>query len=105
MKKRNKTTEIIKGMGWLLLCHTGLVALAVLLIHLYAPVGISVFQVVLAIGLAQLLYVIPLCLRFRRRRRFSALKGVVLGAIITVVLSEIFYIILFNQLVGIQVVD
>ena len=52
----------------------------------------------LAIGLTQLLYAIPLCLYFGKKRRFSALKGVVLGAILTVVLTLTLYVTVLDQL-------
>jgi len=88
MTQQNKTTEILTAMGWLLLCHIGLVAIASLfawlqILSLYLPLMYAVF----GIGITQLFYAIPLYLRYKRQRRFSAMKGVVIGAILTVLLN------------------
>lgn len=39
------------------------------------------------IGLSQLIYAIPLGLRFKKQRRFNAMKGVIIGAVITLFLN------------------
>jgi len=83
--------EMLIGMGSLLLAHilfvTGLfvlawIAEAVDFYRMTAVLRYSLF----GIGLSQLMYAIPLGLRFRQKRRFSALKGVMIGAGITALL-------------------
>lgn len=78
-----------------------------LLMAIHCVVGLLIFAIGFAIGMAvggysfitiwimgamgflfwQLLYVIPLILRFRRRRQFGLMKGVVIGATLTALVN------------------
>lgn len=49
--------------------------------------GTLVFFLIFGIGIAQLIYVLPLCIWLRRRRLFSTMKGVITAAIITLLLN------------------
>ena len=87
MSSENKAAEIITGIVFLFLCHGGLVALSLLMNWLRLPLTGVAAAAVFAISLTQLLYAIPLYLRYKRRRRFNAMKGVVIGMILTVLLN------------------
>jgi len=41
-----------------------------------------------SVGIWQLLYVIPLCMFLKRRRKAEAIRGVILGAVITFLLNS-----------------
>lgn len=103
MTQRNAKKEILKGIGILFLYHLGLAVVSWLLsflwFFLYSVVPFLPLQKVLVhlgaitrvamfgIGLVQLFYAIPLGLKFKRQRRFNAMKGVIIGAVITVLLN------------------
>lgn len=42
----------------------------------------------------QLLYALPLILRFKRRRQFGMMKGIIIGAAITALVNGVCYIVL-----------
>ena len=76
----------------LLLAHVLFGAILLLLSVIARATGVYFLQAVagyalFGIGLSQLLYAIPLVMHFRRRRRFNTVKGVVIGAVITVLLN------------------
>lgn len=48
-----------------------------------------------AIGLAQLLYVLPICWWLKRRRRFATLQGALIGTLITFFLTSGCYLLVF----------
>ena len=86
----------------LFLCHFALVCAIALLIFLYTVTSVSLLEIVIrfllfvlvSIGLTQLVYAIPLGLRLKRKRRFKAVKGVVIGAAITLVMNVSYFIFL-----------
>lgn len=90
-----ESIEVVKGIGTLFLYHLAVGATYTLFFYLSAYVPFILFQIaravfvfaIAAIGLFQLAYAIPLYRRFRRQRRPAAAKGVVIGAIITVLLD------------------
>ena len=101
---RQESTEILRGIGLLFLCHLAAVTAFLLLNFLLAPIYFYLpslwvldilFQIprmiatfsVFAIGLSQAAYAIPLHRRFKRRRRLAAAKGVVIGATLTALLN------------------
>lgn len=49
--------------------------------------GTALIYASFGIGLTQLIYVIPLCVWLRRRRHFGRMKGVIIGAVLTMLLS------------------
>lgn len=59
---------------------------ALALLPLY-DFGIAFLLAFFGIGITQLLYVIPLALWLKRRGRVDTMKGVILGAAITVLLN------------------
>jgi Na+/proline symporter len=69
--------EWVLGIGLLLLLHLIQIPLAVM------SVGVSL----VAIGLSQLLYVIPAIIIYRRKNRPGMVKGLIIGAAITFLLN------------------
>ena len=87
---QNEILEIFKGFMILMLCH-GCLALFIFIFGLLFGTNYA-FLVVWVIGYAgflfwQLLYAIPLILRFKRQRKFGQMKGVIIGATITALLN------------------
>lgn len=52
----------------------------------YAPLFSIVF-VAAAIGLAQLAYILPICIYLMRKRKWNWIKGIIIGACITALLN------------------
>ncbi|NOT61614.1 MAG: hypothetical protein HOP19_15465 [Acidobacteria bacterium] len=74
---QTKNTDWLLGIGLLLLLHLIQIPIAVL------TVGTSL----LAIGLVQLIYVIPFVLHFRKKGRPGIAKGLIIGAALTLLLT------------------
>ncbi len=53
---------------------------------IYAPLFSIVF-VAAAIGLAQLVYILPICIYLKRKRKWNWIKGIIIGACITALLN------------------
>lgn len=102
MAQRNTTSEILRGIGVLFLGHLALVVVSFILRYLLSIVpwqSVPLLSAVVSwaipatwiaialIGLSQLIYAVPLGIRFRRQRKFNAMKGVIIGAVITVLLN------------------
>lgn len=87
---QNEIIEIFKGFMTLMLCHGGL-ALFVFVFGLIFSSNYAFITIWITgyIGFLfwQLLYAIPLILRFKRQRRFGKMKGVIIGATITALLN------------------
>ncbi|MBX2866065.1 MAG: hypothetical protein KTR27_21135 [Leptolyngbyaceae cyanobacterium MAG.088] len=99
--KPNAITQIIRGLMILMFCH-GIAALLIFVLgYTIGPmVGLYGFAVIWLFGYAgflfwQLLYVIPLILRFKRRRKFGMMKGVIMGATVTALLNGVCYLVFF----------
>ena len=67
---------VIFGLGFILYSNTP--GYAILFFWIYAAFGFS---------LIQLLYVIPVVLRLKQRQRWGMMKGVIIGAVITALVS------------------
>jgi amino acid permease len=96
MSRRSEISNIFIGIVLLILCHLAYLMLAGLIVYLLASMpntdisqkvntvlGISV----LGIGLTQALYVVPLCLYLSKRRQHTVVKGVLIGAVLTMLLN------------------
>jgi hypothetical protein len=93
MTPPNRRLDVFVGMLILALCHAIFAgigyAVHLLGLRLWSTWG-DIFMVAylpLAIGVTQLIYVIPLCLWLRRRRQLDTMNGVIIAAIITVLLN------------------
>ena len=85
MTNFQRVPEIIIGMVFLFIGHAVLAGVILLLVRLTA--SFVVLWPLFGISLTQLFYAMPLYRRFQRQRRPYAMKGVVIGALITVLLN------------------
>lgn len=95
MASRSETRNVVVG-ALLTLGLNGGVAIAGFFLGILAP--IILFTVFSAIGIFQLLYIIPILLWLRRDRRWSYMKGVAIGVVITALLNGGCWIFLLNNL-------
>lgn len=76
------------NLGWGLLicwgCNILHLASSWVFIFMAPPVGMILFG---GIGLVQLAYVIPLCLHFKRKGQTNVMKGLIMAASITALLT------------------
>ena len=93
MRSRNEITEIIGGIFLLLGIHTLVFGFFVFLSSILASL-FSFYTVtpiwgmsISLIGLSQFLYVIPIIFWLRRQQRWGLMKGVIIGAVLTVLLN------------------
>jgi hypothetical protein len=89
----NEITAIFKGLLLLLLCHV-LAGVFIFVIGLIIGLIFAHYTFLLiwmggAMGFLfwQLLYVIPLTIRLRRRGEINMMKGVIIGAVITALVN------------------
>lgn len=101
--------NVFVGIVVLMLCHVGAVLLLILLawISSVIPVavaasltGIAAFGI-FGIGITQLLYAIPLCLWLNRKGRADTAKGVIIGAVLTLLLNGGCFILMLGVLSGV----
>jgi len=94
----NELVEIIKGLSLLLGCHLMAASTIFVLGFILSPIlGNYSFLSVWIIGAMgflfwQLLYVIPLVLRFQRRGKIGMMKGVIIGAVFTALVNGACYV-------------
>ena len=97
MDERKKVLYFLGGMGLVLVLHTLFAAIAIPLLTIifeangtgggYSGIA-ALFVVLAAFSLWQLLYVVPLSLWFKRKRKFAAMKGVIAMAALTFLLNS-----------------
>jgi hypothetical protein len=102
MSRRSEISNIFIGIALLVVCHLAYLMLVGLLLWLFPvdffssssqsqswsdPLIALMTYSTFVIGLVQILYVLPLCLWLSRRRRFNTVKGVIIGAVITLLLN------------------
>jgi hypothetical protein len=95
MSQVNERKGIVSGIFLLIGLHIAAVILGiiVLFIHFYV-VGQDNYLTLLffgsffaGLGIVQLIYVIPAIFILRRRRNFTLVKGVIIGAVVTALLN------------------
>ena len=98
MSRENPTAEVLSGVALLLAFHVmalialyvaaylGSLLMSLLRLNLYGFSDVW-FWLIFGIGITQLVYVIPACIYYRRRRRFNLVKGIIIGAILTALLN------------------
>jgi hypothetical protein len=90
---QNNSSEIFLGLMILLVMHCVSGGIIFLLGYIIGSIlgGYTIFGVwiggSLGFFLIQLLYVIPLVLRFKRQGKTARMKGVIIGAVITALLN------------------
>lgn len=107
MARRSVSKEIFIGLGILVLCHIAMTAFLSLGLwvsntFLRHPFPAIFGWALVGLAVTQLLYVVPLCIRFKRCRRFNVMKGVIIGAVITFLLSGGCFALLFWLLSGLH---
>jgi hypothetical protein len=101
MSNQNELLETLKGFLLLLLFHLCAGVIIFLLGWLSSPIGnytILFVWIIGAIGFFfwQLLYVIPLIIWLKRRRKMGMMKGVIIGAVLTALLNGSCYLLWFR---------
>ncbi|MGB5960036.1 MAG: hypothetical protein WBG73_05200 [Coleofasciculaceae cyanobacterium] len=94
MAQRNDLTSIIYGIFLVFLMHIVAIS-AIVLLGLILPFFIKEPYISLAVylyagagfSLIQLLYVIPVVLKLKRQQNWRLMKGVIIGAVLTALLS------------------
>ncbi len=88
MAQRNECSEIVLGLLWVLgtniLIFIFLLALAAQELNHYDPKALAL---IFGICLYQLLYVVPAIIWLKWEQRWGLMKGVIIGAVITALLS------------------
>lgn len=90
--RQRSLARVLLGVALLFACHAvAAIALAAIFfssrwLGWYLVASLALGALVL-FGIAQVFYAMPLALWLQRKRRFSALKGVAIGAFITIVLN------------------
>jgi hypothetical protein len=99
--EQNEISQIISGFMLLMLFH-GIAAFLIFVLGFVIGmmVGNYTFAVIWVVGYLgflfwQLLYAIPMILRFKRRRKFGMMKGVIIGATVTALLNGACYLAFF----------
>ena len=84
---QSRIGPFLRGFGIVMLCHLGITL-------------ISLLFALLAIGLLQLAYVIPMALSARKLGQTARLQGILTAAGLTILLNGTCYVALFSSLSG-----
>jgi hypothetical protein len=81
--------DLIGGIFLVPALHLGFILLILLMQSIFMSRALGlIFSVFLqSIGIAQFVYLIPVMLFFWRRRRFEMIKGIAIGAILTILVN------------------
>ncbi|KAM3094719.1 hypothetical protein ACKFKG_15685 [Phormidesmis sp. 146-35] len=99
MSQQSELRDIVGGVflafGLNILAVIFFVGMAGLFTNLQLPsIPIIFVYLTFGIGLSQLIYIVPIAVRFARRQQWGRMKGVIIGAVITALLNgSCFYII------------
>jgi hypothetical protein len=82
--------DLIGGIFLVLALHLGFLLLILLMqsIFISRAIGLIFLMFFYWIGIAQFAYLIPVMLVFWRRRRFEMVKGIAIGAILTILVNS-----------------
>ncbi len=91
MSQENEFGDIARGfslaIGLNILAAIFFLVMATLFSNLQLPFSFLFIYLFYGIGLSQLVYIIPIAIRFYRRRQWGRMKGVIIGAVITALLN------------------
>jgi hypothetical protein len=81
--------DLIRGIFLVPALHLGFILLILLMQSLFMSrlLGLIFLVFFQSIGIAQFVYLIPVMLVFWRRRRFEMIKGIAIGAILTILVN------------------
>ena len=109
MSRGNPAAEVFAGIALLIAFHfmfwIGISGLFYLVSLFFSFLKLDIFGLLpayfwlwplLGFGLTQLLYVIPLCIYYRRQRQFNTMKGIIIGAILTALLNGGCFLMLYQ---------
>lgn len=93
MSERPEWRDIVLGIGLSFFMNIAFVLICIILISIGSAISaIGNFTaflsfLIIGIGLSQLLYVIPTVINLKRKQKWGVMKGVIIGASITALLS------------------
>ncbi len=93
MSERKEWQDIIQGIGLSLFLNIAFFLVCGLLRSFLIPIpGLGFLDTffslaIIGIGLSQLLYVIPIVISLKRQEKWGEMKGLIIGAVITFLLS------------------
>ncbi|WP_449417382.1 hypothetical protein [Phormidium nigroviride] len=102
MSERPEWRDILVGIGSSFFMNLAFVFLGLVLTSIgYSMPAISSFTVVISyaiigIGLSQLLYIVPIVISLKRKQKWGEMKGVIIGAILTALISGGCFLLLFS---------
>jgi Na+/proline symporter len=102
MSERKEWQDIIQGIGLSLFLNIAFFLGCGLLGSLLSPIpglgflGSFFSLAIIGIGLSQLLYVIPIVISLKRQEKWGEMKGLIIGAVITFLLSGGCWLILLS---------
>jgi hypothetical protein len=81
--------DLIGGVFLVLALHLGFLLLILLMQSIFnsRAIGLIFLMFFYWIGIAQFVYLIPVMLDFRRRERVEVVKGITIGAVITMLIN------------------
>lgn len=102
MAQKNEGVKILKGVTLVCKIHTLVFTLGTIAAWTLGYLGVEVaalvlFWAVLAIGVAQLIYIIPAIVLLIRQRKWGLMKGVIIGAVLTVLLNGAFWLLFMSN--------
>lgn len=109
MSQINERKGIVSGIFLLIGLHIAAVILGIIVMFIYVSivgtVGKDNFIGLLfffgyffgCLGIAQLIYVIPAIFILRRRRSFTLVKGVIIGAVVTALLNGGCWLLIYSR--------
>lgn len=102
MSERPEWRDILVGIGSSFFMNIAFVFLCLLLISIGSSIpAISSFTAllsyaILGLGLSQLLYIVPIVISLKRKQKWGEMKGVIIGAILTALISGGCFLLLFS---------
>lgn len=105
MKTIKGIIDFFLGILLLLYIHVGAVTLVIVILTIimvlfgsFGNVLVSLFMYPLyALGISQLIYVVPMVTVFSQRQQFNLMKGVIVGAILTALLNGLYWFSYLNS--------
>lgn len=99
MSQRNSALNVFLGIGATFVSHAVVLVMLWILSMLFqsSTIGGIAFFSLFGIGIAQLVYILPLAIWLGRRGRSDTAKGLAIGAIITLLLNGSCFVIFWSN--------
>ena len=100
MSQSNSALNVFIGIMATFISHAVVLTLLGILANLLdsSTLGGIAFFGIFGIGLAQLLYILPLIIWLRRKGRNDTMKGVIIGAVITLLLNGSCFVLFWSNI-------